>query len=165
MRVERGQRLVEEQRLRGSGEGARDRDPLTLAAGELGRSGRGQLRDAQPLEERQGPGRAFASRQVRERVGDVVGHRHMREQRVALEEHSAASRLGRHLDPALGVEPDLAVDLDPTACRAHEAGDDAEDRRLPGPGRADHRDRAAVRNLEPYGELERAQPRPRLNGE
>ena len=51
LRVERRGRLVEEHQLRLDRERAGDRDPLLLAAGEVGRVGVGLLGDPDPLEQ------------------------------------------------------------------------------------------------------------------
>ena len=47
-----------------------------------------------------------------------------------LEDVPAAPMLGRHVDAALGVEPCLAVGLDPTALGAQQPGGHAQDARL-----------------------------------
>ena len=87
--VEVRERLVEEQHLRLEDQGARDRDALLLAAGELG--GEAGL-EAGQADERQavgGAGRGLAPVEAGEAqaVGDVLDHRHVREERVGLEDH------------------------------------------------------------------------------
>ena len=95
--VEVGQRLVEQQRLRFDDQRARQRHALLLPAGELAgialrqrlELGRGQDR-RQLL--RNGVAVHLAQTQA---VDDVFGHRHVRPQRVALEDHRHVALLGR----------------------------------------------------------------------
>ena len=49
--VERGQRLVEQQRLGPAGERSGERDALPLASGQLPHTGAGERRDPEPLEQ------------------------------------------------------------------------------------------------------------------
>src|SRR5690606_31067741 len=69
--------------------------------------------------------------------GDVLAHREPREERVLLEHHRGLrpTRLG-------------APDLDRARRRLVETGDEAQERRLPAPGRTDDRDELLLRDLE-----------------
>ena len=78
VRVERGERLVEEQDLRVARERPRERDTLALAAGELMRPGALEVGDPEPLE--------VLVRRVLARVLDVLPHGHVREEGVLLED-------------------------------------------------------------------------------
>ena len=90
VRVERGQRLVEEQHGRLAGERARERDPLALAAGELGRAAR-RARWAMPKRSSSSSARAWP----RER--HVLAHAHVREERVVLEHEPTRRSSGGRL--------------------------------------------------------------------
>ena len=89
VRVERRERLVEQQDLRVARERARERDALPLAAGELARPRVREVRDAKALE--------VVVRSVTPRVLDVLANRHVREERVLLEDEPDAPALRRQL--------------------------------------------------------------------
>ena len=95
-RVERRQRLVEQQDLRIGDQRARQRDALLLAARQLRRHALGVWRHGDELEELH---RLLAPRRLvdalhLQREGDIVDAGEMREERVALEHHRRAA-LGR----------------------------------------------------------------------
>ena len=97
IRIEIGQRLVEQQRLRFDDQGARQRDALLLSAGEfagIALRQRVELGRRQNRREffRDGVTVEFAQAQA---VDDVFGHRHVRPQRVALEDHRHVALFGR----------------------------------------------------------------------
>ena len=98
VRVERRERLVEEEHPRIAGERPRERDPLPLASRELVRMRRREVRDAEALEQRVDVAAARAE-------GDVRAHAQVREEGVVLEHEADAAPLGREREPALGVEP------------------------------------------------------------
>src|SRR5919197_4924058 len=139
MRVERAQRLVEEQHSRPPGECTRERDALPLTAGEGGRPCGSEVRDPEALQQ--------TSDRAAER--DVVPHGHVREQRVLLEDHPDGAVLRRQRGPLALVEPHAALRLD-------EPGDRAQQRRLAGPRRADDADRLGA-DLERYAKGESAE--------
>ena len=86
-------------------------------------------------------------------VADVLLDRHVREERVVLEDEADTAPLGRDVDAGLAVEQHRAVELDPPALGAREAGDGAQHRCLAGPGRPHERHRlAADRELDGYAE-------------
>ena len=86
MRVERGERLVEEQHARVARERARERDALALAARELAGPRLREVRDAEALEQLVDPLLAA--------VGDVLPHGQVREERVLLEDEPDAPLVG-----------------------------------------------------------------------
>jgi len=135
MRVERGQRLVEEQHARPPRERARERDALALAAREIPRARARQVGDAKAVEK---PVEGAAE-------GDVLGHGQVREERVVLEDEPDGAFLGAAVDAR--VEPRLAAH-DAAALRPNEARDCAQQRRLARARRADERDRLSGRDLE-----------------
>ena len=94
-RVEVRERLVEQQDPRLGREGAGERDALLLAAGEP-RDGPGL--EPRELDGREGLGHAarplgLADALRGEPEGDVLAGRHVREERVVLEDHSEAASL------------------------------------------------------------------------
>jgi hypothetical protein len=96
--VQVGQWLVEQQDLRLHHQGPRHRHPLLLAAAELPRVTSlvaGELDDPQHLAHAP---LAVGARDLpldAEPVGDVLGDRHVRPERVALEDHRHPAPLGR----------------------------------------------------------------------
>ena len=73
--------------------------------------------------------------------GDVRAHVEVREQRVLLEHEADRAAVGRPVDPARGVEPDVVAERDPPRARAVQPGDRAQHGRLARAGRADQRER------------------------
>ena len=78
----------------------------------------------------------------REREGDVVADRHVLERRVVLEDEADVAPLRRESGRVLAREQDLA------GVGALEAGDDAQQGRLPRSARAEHGRERAVGDLE-----------------
>jgi hypothetical protein len=142
MRVERCERLVEEEHGGPPGERPRKRNPLPFAARELLRARRRELSDPESLEQRVDGAPACAE-------GDVGAHAEVREERVVLKDESHPPLLGWQRDAALCVEPRLAVERDTAAARLGEPGDDAQDGRLAGARRAHERDGARDVEREP----------------
>jgi len=87
--------------------------------------------------------------------GDVALDGQVRKERVLLEDEPDRPLLGPQVDPPLGVEPRLAVALDPSASGAGEPGDRPQHRGLPRAGRPDERDRLAP-DVERYPDGEAA---------
>ena len=125
--VEIGQRLVQQQDLGLDDQRARHRDALLLATRQLPGVPRlvsGQLDDTQHLAH---AGLAVAARQAgleAQTVGDVLRHRHVRPQRVALEDHRHAPSLGRH--DAGGRRQTAVADPDLAGLRRQKAGDEPQ---------------------------------------
>ena len=84
-RVERAGRLVAEHHVRSGDEGARDRHPLLLAAGELGGAAVTELREPHRVEQEVEPPRLEAPAAEPQREGDVVLDVQGRQQVVRLE--------------------------------------------------------------------------------
>ena len=139
-RVERRQRLVEQEQARRGGERARERDALLLAARELGRELGAAARQADELQQLVDARRRrrLGDLAVDQAVGDVVGDREVGKQRVRLEDDAVVA-LGRrqHRDVAPALE-DAAGGL------RLEAGDDAQQRRLAAARRAEEADELAL---------------------
>ena len=142
--VEVRERLVEEQHLRLEHQRPGDGDALLLAAGELG--GEARLEAGEP-DEREAVGGAagglalVVAREA-QAVGDVLHHRHVREERVGLEHHRHVA-VGRR-QPG-DVRP---ADQDAPRRRHLEPGDHPERRRLAAARGAEQRDQRPGGDLE-----------------
>ena len=161
-RVERAERLVEQQHARLHRERARERDALALPAGELGRHA-----PREPLELDQVEQLVHARLDLRllraaravlhaQAEGDVLEHVHVSEQRVVLEHEAdpAVARAARG-----GV---LAVERDRARVGVLEPGDQAQQGRLARARRAEQRDELAgldvQRHVAQRGEVAEALP-------
>ncbi len=126
--VEVGEGLVHQHQRRPRRERAAERDALLLAARQLVRIALRVRRQADQGEHLGHPRAPVGRAPAVEAEGDVVGDRQVREQRVVLEHHADAARLGRAHRAA--AADDLAGDGDLPAGQRHEAGDGAQHRRL-----------------------------------
>ena len=95
-RIERRQRLIQQQHPRLGHQGTRQCDPLLLAAGQFGRQAALVSRHRHQLEQLARPRVALGRRLAADlpAEGHVVQHVQVREQRIALEHHGGAA-LGR----------------------------------------------------------------------
>ncbi len=118
VRVERRQRLVEQQNLGVAGERAGEGHALALAAGQVVRPRVREVGDAEALEQLPHP-LAPAER-------DVGADAHVREQGVLLEDEADRALLGRQVDAARAVEPRAVAQRDTALVRRHQAGDRAQ---------------------------------------
>ena len=138
-RVERAERLVEQQHRRLQHERAGERDPLLLAAGELRGAALAealQSHEVHRLVHAPAPV-GLADPLVAQPERDVVRDRLVREERVALEDRVDAPlvrRRARHVD---------AVEQDRAGVGPLEPGDQAQRRRLAAARRAEHREELA----------------------
>ncbi len=124
--VQIGKRLVEQQHVRPDGERARERHALLLAARELTRQAAAVA--AEP-HQRQGlldPAIDVGAAELThfQPEGDVLRHRHVREQRIALEHHAGVAPPRRQQRDVLARQPDVA------GRRLDEARDHAQGRGL-----------------------------------
>ena len=140
LHVERAERLVEEQRRRPVHERARQRDALLLAAGELPRPPSLQALEPDDVEELEHPLAALAARHPLQLQPerDVVVDRHVRKERVLLEDHVDRAAVRRDGGDVLSLQEDA------TLVGHLEAGDHPERRRLPAAARAEQREELAV---------------------
>ncbi len=142
LQVERAEGLVQEQHGREVDQGARERDSLLLASGQLARLALGLGREADAVElggDAAGhliPGDALAA----QAEGDVLLHAEVREERVALEDRVGRPLEGRQIDDVDAVDQDAAV------ARALEAGDHPQRRRLAAAARPEQREELAPRD-------------------
>ena len=142
--VEVRQRLVHEEHLRAPDDRPAHRDPLTLATGEgLGLA----LEVGLEVEDLRGFLDPLADLVLGdagdlEREAHVVGHRHVRVQRVVLEHHRHVAVLGRQVGHvAVPDEDSAAVDL-------LEAGEHAQGRGLATSGRTDEDEELPVSDID-----------------
>ena len=144
LEVERAERLVEQEHPWVTDDRARERDPLLLAAGQLARLAGLPPGEADELEDLGHPRPHLRLRQLLplETEGNVVRDRHVREERVALEDGVHVALVRREPD-------DVAVaEEDPAGRRVLEAADHPEGRRLAAAGRAEQREERAPWDLE-----------------
>jgi hypothetical protein len=109
--VERAQRFVEQQHCRPLHERARQRHPLLLTARKLVRA---TLREMQHLDAFEGVANPPVALRpphpvAADPIGDVLGRRHVREQRVVLEHGVHIPPVGRHQRHVLAPERDGAI--------------------------------------------------------
>src|SRR5208282_2691340 len=140
-RVEIGERLVEQERLRLAHDRAPDGDALTLTARELARLAVeivGQVQRRRRLAHLLLDDVGALSCHFK-REGDVAAHAHMRIERIGLEHHGEPALRRADVGHILGVDQDL------TGSDVLEPGDEAKERRLAAAGRAhEHRELAIL---------------------
>ena len=152
VRVERRERLVEQQHLRVARERARERDALPLAAGELARPRVREVRDAKALE--------VVVRRVPARVLDVLANGHVREERVLLEDEPDAPRAPAAARARCAVEPHVVVDGDASRSAAASAR-----RRCAGPSSCPRRTARRARRVAPTSSVSSELERPKRDGD
>jgi hypothetical protein len=140
MRVERRERLVEQQDSRVPCQGTCEGDALTLTAGELVHANTREVSDAEAFEE------VVHSRAVARAEAHVAEDIEVREERVLLEEVADPSLLGWDVMSSLGVEQHGLTDGDGARLRPKQTGDNTERRRLAGARRPDESQRFAARD-------------------
>ena len=151
--VEGGHRLVEQQYVGLRGECPGDRDPLRLAARQLGRPPRGQVRGVDQLEPARRRTRGFLLRQATGARTErhVVAYVEVREQQRVLGEQRHAPRVGGDersgpAGPDVGQHP--SRQLDPAAVRSQQPRDQVQHRRLARAVGAEQRDHLGVADLD-----------------
>jgi hypothetical protein len=129
--IEVGQRLVQQQQLRLDRHGAGQGHALLLPAGKLARVAvrhRGEADQVQRTAHALIPRRAGHAAHLQPE-GDVLGHRHVREQRVALEHDAHAALVGGNAGQVSAIQQHAA------AGGFLEAGDDVQRGGLAAAGR------------------------------
>src|ERR1700677_153778 len=152
--VERGERLIEQQEPRLREQGAADGDALFFASGQLmnaARHERLQVEHADYAIESDMAGACRASFCKFEVSADVQ----MWKQPGVLKDISDTSFLDRYVDTQFAVEEDGVIEHHAPAVGMDQAGDDVDGGGLAAPGRAEQRDHAGCRRLEPHIEVER----------
>ena len=138
--VEIGERLVEQQDLRPDHESAGQRHALLLAARQLARKAAGEGAEADQLQRlADAPGALGGGDALHlEPERHVLRHRHVREERIALEHDAEAALGGLDGQEIAAFEPDRA------AARLDEARDHLQGRGLAAARRAQQRDELAL---------------------
>src|SRR5712692_1499825 len=133
LEVQRTERLVEEQDLGFVDHGPSQGDALALATRQLVRPALVQPDQAHHPQRAIDPLLALCRRDALDPqpVADVVAYGHVGEEGVVLEDRVRLALVRRHRGDVAPAE------LDPASIRALEAGDQPEQGRLPGPGRAE----------------------------
>ena len=136
LEVEGGQRFVEQQRARQVDERPGEGDALLLAPGELRRAAVGELAEADDVEHLERPAAHLVGGDLLgpQTEGDVVVHRHVREQRVLLEDGVDVALVGWDGGDVDTLEQHAA------GRRAFEPGDHLQQRGLAAAGRAEQRE-------------------------
>jgi hypothetical protein len=159
-RIERRERLVEEQEPRIDGECARERDALRLSARERSRHSVNLVRESEALQPPRGFGPSFggadATRAQTER--DVIERGEVGEEQVVLKHDADRATLRRHVCAARGVLEDDSVELDPASVERDEPCEGPQKRRFPRAVRPEDRDDLAGRDLDGDVEVESAEP-------
>ena len=134
-RVERRERLVEQQHVGLARQRAGKRDALALAAAERRGPCIRQRGDPHALQQ------VVRAPRLGRREGDVAAHVEVREQAVLLRQPADAAPLGRQVDAGLRVEPGGVATGDPAAVGPPQPGDRAQHRRLAGARRPGEHER------------------------
>ena len=144
LRVEVRQRLVEQERLRLAHDRAAHRHPLPLAAGQLGRAPLEQIGEAEQLRDVGHAARDLGLRGAPrlQAVAHVLAHRHVRVERVGLEDHGDVPAARSEVGHVAVADPDLA------AGHVLEARDHPQQGRLAAARGADEHEELAVGDLE-----------------
>ena len=134
--VQRRQGFVEQEQLGLGSERARQRHALLLAAGNLAGLASRELFHANQLEhvEHARGDLSLGTAEHLKAEADVLRHRHVRKQRVALEDGVDRTLVGRQRRDVVAIEPDLAFG------RKIEAGDQPKQRCLAATGGAQKRE-------------------------
>ena len=149
-RVERGERLVEEQQRRVAGQRPGEADALLHAAGELVGVGPLVAPEADQLDDlgRLGPALLLAHAAHLEAIGDVVDHLAVRQEAEVLEDHRGVGAPQVAELALAGLDDVVAVHHDLAGGRLDEPGQQPDQRGLPGAGEAHHDEDLAGRYVE-----------------
>ena len=142
-RVEVRQRLIEQEHVRIADDRPADRDALPLAAGQLLGAALEERRDLQDFRylRHTAAHLILAGAGEPETERDVVGHRHVRKERVGLEDHGDATPSRRDSGHVASADANRA------ARHAFEPRDHSQQRRLPAARRPDEDDELAGPDL------------------
>jgi hypothetical protein len=126
VRIERGKRFVEEQRLRLGYKRARQRDALLLAAGERGGIAGFEADEVHRSDLSGDAALAFIRGQGGNSEADIFGDGEMRKERVILEEQTDVPIAAGAINAGGGIEKDASIENDAAAIGALEPCDRAQ---------------------------------------
>ena len=144
--IEARKGLVHQQDAGRRRQGPGERDPLAFAARQGVRIRGSVAGQPDAREQPRHDPIHLGARPPTEAEGHVRGDGEVRKEGVVLEDHADATALG--LDEAAGAGHLDRVQQDATGRRAIDAGDQPQERGLPGPGRAEQAEDFALRHLE-----------------
>jgi hypothetical protein len=133
--VQAGEGLVQQQQVGPRRQRPRQRHALLLAAGKLVRRAPRGMAQAHQFQHLGHAGVALGAQQMAHAEGHVVAHRQVREQRVVLEHHADAARLGLHMGGVVGQQ--AAVHAHAAGTHPLQPGHRTQQRRLAAARRAD----------------------------
>ncbi len=131
-RIQAAGRRVQQEQPGLPDERARDRAALRLGLGNLAGAAAGHFRQAKAFKHLAHPAVPLKTGQAPARGGkqEVLAKRHVREQRVALEDVPAAPGMRGQIDPRATVKQNLVVNENPALIRLDETGDGIEEHGL-----------------------------------
>ena len=146
--IDGGERLVEEQYCRITGEGPSHRDALALPAGELGRAAFLEALHVDEGEQGPGAGTALRGRAMSHRHRNILHCAQVGKEREVLEYQPDLAVLDAHVNLSVRVEPGRAGAGDGATFGSIEPGDAAQHRGLAAAGWADECEQLRIAALE-----------------
>ncbi|MDJ0989849.1 MAG: hypothetical protein QNI85_07540, partial [Desulfobacterales bacterium] len=137
-RVQRAERLVQQEETRRRGQRSRQGRTLLLPSRKRGRTLSGQMSQTETLEKRVNPPNLSPLHSPPQRLqaeSDVFPYRAVRKKRVVLEDISDAAAPRRPVDPRFSIEKHFVVETDNARIGSEQAGDSLQDQRLSRSGR------------------------------
>ena len=163
-RVERGERLVEEQDGRTAHHRARERHALLLTAGDLSGPALLETGESEAVDQASRTRAALLPLEAVPAIEHVLEDRHVREERQALEDIADGAPLRGQADPTGRVEEQAARRDHAAVLGLREARDQPQGERLAGAGGSE-KDRQLRADLPGDIEFEAGQRRPQRHGE
>ncbi len=145
-----GQRFIHEQDLGSRSQRSGDGDALLLTAGEFTGIAALELFNAQHFQQFIGAlaDPLLVPLEVLQTEGDVLIHRHVRPERVVLEQKAHIALVGRKIDAAVRVKNDFSINGDAALCRGFQAGNHAQRGCFAAAGRPEQRDERIAFNIQ-----------------
>ena len=132
--VKCAERLVEEKQVGSGREGAGQGDALAFSAGKLRRAAVGEGFGAEEVKHFENAAVAGFAGEMADAEGDVLAGAEVREESGLLRDEADGAAAGQNSDVLFGVEEGAAGERDAAVLRYDEAGEDAEEGALAGPG-------------------------------
>src|SRR6516164_4238904 len=153
--IERGERLVEQQKPRLHQQSPPDGDPLAFATRKQAGPPRQQVADAEQADDALEFDRLARSPTHAPAVFEVLPHVEMREQPAFLKHVADRALMRRHIDAALRREQGRLIQRDGTAVRLQQTGDHVDERSFSG-SRGAEQSGSAAGGIEAYAATRRA---------